>query len=877
MSTFVEWCGTTFFSFLESTCSPETLIEESASRGYAGMAVADRLSVSGLVGALVGTERVREKTNPQFFHTPGIRLHFDHADPLLVYPLHRGAYADLCEFLSTWSLEGHCQKEREKGLTPIPWNLFLNWFQHRSPDYIVIALSGRFFPFPQDTQNSRIKTQELKRPEPSFSVPPQIPGQTPFSLLELVDICGKGETSSLSLAYPLTLSPGIEDLWAWLEEHSQTLNIPLLATYLPLMISKQDLEVTDLVTAIRHRVKLSNLGYLRQPNADRRLHSPRERKRMRQLIETRLKSKLESGLLNNPFERGIALTQRPHFCLRELKYTYPREKIPPSQTPTTYLRHLVIEGLKKRFSEEIPQDTLRQVEHELALIQRLQYEDYFLTIFDVLEYARSQNILFQGRGSAANSVVCYGLGITAIDPVRMGLLFERFISLERKEPPDIDVDFEHERREEVIQEVYSRYGRERAAMVSNYIRFRDRMAVRETGKALGFSEEELNQLRVQMGREGLVRLDSQKQKLIHLSKQVLGFPRHLSIHTGGFVLSHEKLSQQTILEPARMPGRTVVPWDKEDVEELGWMKVDLLSLGILTAIRKTLQIINPDLKSPIEALRKIPAECPQVYKSLQRADTVGVFQIESRAQMNMLPRLAPKKFYDLVVEIAIVRPGPLQGGMVHPYLRRKQGLDPVTYDHPSLKPILEKTLGVPIFQEQVMKIAVEVAGFTPGEADLLRKVMSSAWRSKSRMFEIRDRLFQGMAAKNISPLLAERLYQQIEGFGEYGFPESHSASFAILCYASSWLKVHHPAAFLCGLLNSQPMGFYSARALIADAERHNVEVLPVDITKSNWEAKLEHNSVRLGFQSLLGLSHKEAIQILNARSSSQSPYDSSSH
>jgi DNA polymerase-3 subunit alpha/error-prone DNA polymerase len=486
------------------------------------------------------------------------------------------------------------------------------------------------------------------------------------------------------------------------------------------------------------------------------------------------------------------------------------------------------------------------------------------------------------------------LGITAVDPVNMDLLFERFMSLERHEPPDIDVDFEHERREEVIQEVYRRYGRSKSAMVATVICFRTRMAVRETAKALGISNDAIGSVIEFMGREGMPRLTESDRtgalkeclkehgigpqtwtRLLALAPRMRGLPRHLSIHTGGFVLSSERLDEMCILEPARMQDRSVIPWDKDDVDALHWMKVDLLSLGILTAIRKSFEYCaQARPEAPFgqnfhtNTLAALPKECPQVYAALQRADTVGVFQVESRAQMSMLPRLAPRNFYDLVIEIAIVRPGPLQGGMVHPYLSRRQNPKLVAYDHEKLKPILEKTLGVPIFQEQVMKIAVAVGGFLPGEADQLRKVMSGAWRARSHMSVLKQRLFDGMAKHGLSGEFAERIYKQIEGFGEYGFPESHSASFSILAYASAWLKVHRPSEFLCAMLNSQPMGFYSPPLLIADAERHGVVVLPIDILSSRWDCTVEPNPfdskkpfVRLGFRLMKGFFQHEASLI----------------
>lgn len=880
----IEWLTTSHFSFTEGASSPIALFEHAVHLGYKGLGLADRMSQSGLVRALDGATRARELL-PDFFFAPGIRLHFDVADPLFVYPLHRKAHGDLCRFLSSWALAG--LPEREKGLTPLRWRNFLKFLQERKPhiarDYVLIAVSGRFFPWVEaetPAQKSRVRTQDAQAPEPSFSAPPNHPGHTPFWLLELRDVCGGGDASALSLAYPTLFIPGAEQLLDWTEEHSRKLEIPLLATRVPLFAHPNDQELCELVTAIRHSKPLAELGYLRQANRERCLADALRRNFERRLVRERFGRLPQTP--NDPFQRSLDLAERHHFSLHELRYRYPRERISATEEPAAYFRRLVWEGAARRYPDGCPPEVRSQIEHELTLIANLEYEDYFLTIYDVLEYARTRKILFQGRGSAANSAVCFCLGITAIDPVQMGLLFERFLSMERKEPPDIDVDFEHERREEVLQEIYRRYGREHAAMVSTYICFRGRMAVRETGKAIGLTPAQLEALGVYMGRESLSRISeltpeltkylqdagitvAQWRQLLRLAEKLKGAPRHLSIHTGGFVLSSEVLSEQCVLEPARKEERSVIPWDKDDVDYLKWMKVDFLSLGMLTAIRKTFDGIRQTQNRTVE-LATVPHDCPDVYASFRRADTVGVFQIESRAQMNMLPRLAPRNFYDVVVEVAIVRPGPLQGGMVHPYIRRRQGLEPVTYAHPDLEPILKKTLGVSIFQEQVMKMASAIAGFTPGEADLLRKAMSGAWRSKSQMHTLQEKLQRGMRAKGVNEDMIGRIYKQIEGFGEYGFPESHAASFALLTYVSGWLKVHHPAEFLCALLNSQPMGFYAPRALVGDAERHGVRVLPIDLLYSRWDSTLEKLptgafGVRLGMHLISAFSKGEAERI----------------
>jgi DNA-directed DNA polymerase III PolC len=879
---FIEWLGSSHYSFAEGASSPEQLILGAAERGYSGIGLADRQGLYGVVQALQATQ---ELPQANFFFAPGIRLHFDTCDPLFIYPLHKGAYSKLCSFLSNWALEGMqlSGKTREKGLTPLPWKNFRNFlggFKNIAQDFAIFYVSGRYYPWVhQDPNPTRIHTGDKTPPTPSFARPPTAPGQAPFSLLELREICGKSHNSALSLVWPLLRSPGTADYKKWLYEISKNLDLPLVASSLPLFARAEDQDLSDLLSSIRHTTPLKDLGYLRQANSERRLLFPQE-------LEFFQKHECVD-LPHCPFQRSVEIKERQNFSLLELHYKYPKESVPATHNPSSWLRDLCYKGARQRYPEGIPENVEKQIEHELELIHDLQHEDYFLTLYDVLQYAREQKILFQGRGSAANSVICYCLGITAIDPVRMNLLFERFISRERGEPPDIDVDFEHERREEVMQEVYRRYGRHRAAMVATVICFRDRMAFRETAKAFDLKTPQITRLISFMGRERLknlantheqtellkileeLKVSPQKwQKILELTLKLKHTPRHMGLHTGGFVLSAHNLSEECIIEPARMDNRSVIPWDKDDIDFLKWMKVDLLSLGMLTAIRKTFDLIGSRnaLKEKL-SLAKIPAECPEVFKALHKADTVGVFQIESRAQMNMLPRLVPKNFYDIVIEVAIVRPGPLQGGMVHPYLRRRQGLEPVVYDHPALEPILSKTLGVPIFQEQVMKMAVAVGGFSAGEADQLRKVMSGAWRNKSKMNVLQEKLMNGMRSSGLSEDLVARIYKQIDGFGEYGFPESHSASFSILSYVSAWLKVHHPAEFVTALLNSQPMGFYSAHSLIADAQRHGIKFLAHDISMSGWEHRLEFDSshktpcVRLGFCLISSFKKQEAQKI----------------
>ncbi len=698
------------------------------------------------------------------------------------------------------------------------------------------------------------------------------------------------------------------------------LGAPAVATSDPRMHDASRRIVADVLTCIRRKTTLQLAGRALAANAERRL-----------LPESEFCARYadEPGAIH----AARAVAERCTFSLSELRYGYPREVVPDGHTPMSWLRVLTEQGLAERYPDGLPPSVRATVDHELAVVEQLDFPSYFLTVQDVVAFARSQGILCQGRGSAANSAVCYALGVTAVDPSRASLLFERFISKERGEPPDIDIDFEHERREEVLQYVYARYGRDRAAMVNEFICYRQRSAVREVGKAFGLSLDQVDRLAKSLDRwsagldaprpedvttgrlqekwsqphEGgrvpafapppeteevveLVReagLDPSSPEVLatlHVSAEMAGFPRHVSIHVGGFVIAAGSLGELVPIEPATMEGRTVLQWDKYDVEALDFVKVDLLGLGMLTAIRKAFDLVE-DAGGPRLELATVPQDDPAVYDMFCRADTVGVFQIESRAQMSMLPRLRPRTFYDLVVEVAIVRPGPIQGGMVHPYLRRRNGDEPVTYAHPALVPILERTLGVPLFQEQVMAMAVAVGGFTAGEADRLRRAMG-AWRKRGNLTEMGRKLVAGMIERGIAKAYAEAVFAQILGFGEYGFPESHAASFALLVYVSGWLKHHHPAAFAAALINSQPMGFYSPRAIVADVQLHGVEVRPVGIVRSSWDCTLEHDdlltsagrasrplaaegdngpAIRLGLRMLRGFGEEHAAAIVDAR------------
>jgi error-prone DNA polymerase len=645
----------------------------------------------------------------------------------------------------------------------------------------------------------------------------------------------------------------------------------ICATNRVLFARRKDKPVFDVLHCIREGVTLDEAGRALLPNAEAHL-KPHD-------VMTRLFAARPAWIAR---ARDVADACR--FSMRELKYQFPcalEAPAFPGETADEALRRRTFDGAQKRWPSGIEPQVAAQIERELSLIAKLEVAPYFLSVQAIVEIARGRDILCQGRGSAANSAVCYCLGVTAVDPSRSNLLFERFLSAERHEPPDIDVDFEHERREEVIQAIYEKYGRERAAMVSEVVSYRGKSALREVGKVFGLSLEQVERLGAlvawwdkldqippeRVAACGFDPDDTRVRQVLAMAHAIQGYPRHLSIHVGGFVLSAEPLANIAPVEPATMPKRTVIPWDKDDLDTLGFFKVDVLSLGMLTAIRKALAMVDTSGTSAIEKLARIPAEDPNVYDALCRADTVGVFQIESRAQMSMLPRLRPRSFYDLVIEVAIVRPGPIQGGMVHPYLRRRNGEEPIDLPHPMLAPILGRTLGVPLFQEQVMQLAIVGAGYTGGAADELRRDMA-AWRRSGKLARHRARLMEGFEKNGIDRDFGERLYQSIKGFGEYGFPESHAASFALLVYASSWLKVHHPAAFAASLINSQPMGFYAPGTIVKDAERHGVEVLPARVEASDWDCTLEGKSLpalRLGLRLLRGLGEDAGRRIESAR------------
>ncbi|WP_261546517.1 error-prone DNA polymerase [Burkholderia multivorans] len=632
----------------------------------------------------------------------------------------------------------------------------------------------------------------------------------------------------------------------------------------------------DVMTAIRLGMPVSECGYALAPNAEQHLRSL---------------ARIAKLFSADEIAQTCAILDACYFSLKELEYEYPLELVPRGHTPTSYLRQETWAGAARRYWNGVPEKVAKQIRHELALIAKLNYEPFFLTVYDIVKFARSQNILCQGRGSAANSVVCYCLGITEVNPEQSTMLFERFISVERGERPDIDVDFEHQRREEVIQHIYKKYGKDRAALAAAVSTYRPRGVLREVGKALGVDPMLVDRVakghrwfdgsRDLLQQFEMVGLDPATPLIrtwAELAARLLNFPRHLSQHSGGFVISRGKLTRLVPVENAAMDGRRVIQWDKDDLEALGLMKVDVLALGMLSALHRAFDMRTawrgPAADGKPFTLKHIPQEDKATYDMICRADTVGVFQIESRAQMSMLPRLQPRTYYDLVIEVAIVRPGPIQGGAVHPYLRRRQGLEKISYPKDDLKPALERTMGVPIFQEQVMQIAMIAAGFTAGEADGLRRAMA-AWKRKGNLEKYHAKIVDGMRERGYPPEFAEQIFEQIKGFGDYGFPESHAASFAKLAYASSWLKCHEPAIFLAALLNSQPMGFYPPSQLVQDAKRHRVQVLPIDVTQSNWEASLEalpnqppphgQPAVRLGMSLVRGLGEAAARRIEAAR------------
>jgi len=800
------------FTFLRGASHPDELVARAARLGYTALAVTDECSLAGVVRAHVAAKEHRLKL------IVGAEFRLADGPTIVLLASDRDAYGNLSELITT------ARRRSEKGSYSLQW------------DDLSAGLDGCL----------------------ALLTPAQPP-----SLGHALRIAEYFPRRAW-LAAELLCGPDDRKLLCELQELSRASGLPLVAAGDVHMHVRSRRALQDTLTAIRCGTTVASARQALYPNAERHL---RLRVRLAQLYPPEL------------LAETVQIAERCNFSLDSLRYEYPDELVPAGHTPASYLRELSEAGLRTRFAQGVPEHVRNLVERELALIAELGYEPYFLTVCDIVTFARSRGILCQGRGSAANSAVCYALGITAVDPARMNMLFERFISKERNEPPDIDVDFEHQRREEVIQYLYRKYGRDRAALTATVITYRPRSALRDVGKALGLDLQQVDRISQSLawwdgGKVLAQRLTEagfdpgshRIANLLALATTLLGFPRHLSQHTGGIVIARGKLSRLVPNENAAMPERSVIEWDKGDLDALGLLKVDVLALGMLSAIRRAFDLISQQRGTPF-GMADVPPEDPRVYEMIQRADTVGVFQIESRAQMSMLPRLKPASFYDLVIEVAIVRPGPIQGGMVHPYLRRRQGLEPVTYPSEAVRNVLSRTLGVPIFQEQVMQLAVVAAGFTPGESDHLRRSMA-AWRRKGGLEHFEQRLTSGMLARGYRQEFAAQIYQQILGFGEYGFPESHSASFALLVYVSAWIKCHEPAAFLAALLNSQPMGFYAPAQLLQDARRHGVTVLPVDVTSSAWDCTLERTqAVRLGLRMVGGLAEDSAQRLVAARES----------
>ncbi|MFP4484520.1 MAG: error-prone DNA polymerase [Spirochaetaceae bacterium] len=778
------WCKSNY-SFTEGASHPEELVTRAAALGLPAIAVTDR---DGLYAA-VATHLSGLEHGVKVIH--GAQITVDDGSFVLLLVIDHTGYIHLCQLITRGRLR------HPKGFSSVSWEEIREF----SPGLIAVLVdNGRYLP--------------TKAPIPELKA--AFPGRL---------------YAGLSRHYVHREVPREDDMRSLAEIHG----LPLVAAPEVLYHHSSRKPLQDVLTCIRNNTTLEKAGTLLTPNDRFALPDPADFRRR---------------FADDPTltERTLEIAEQCTFSLSEIEYRYPSESLPTGYTSAEWLRHLTFEGARKRYSSGIPANVRRRLERELDIIDYLDYCGYFLTMWEIVEYCREKEILCQGRGSAANSTVCYCLGITAIDPVRMDLLFERFLSKERAEPPDIDLDIEHNRREEVIQHMYRKYGRSHAAMVANIIRYRRKSAIREVGRVLGFPETTLDRcsrltsrssadVGEILGEGGLDPDNPRVAVFIDRVNEILEFPRHLSIHPGGFLLGSDPVSHLVPVENATMPDRTVVQWDKYDIEHMNLFKVDLLGLGALTHLDIAFRLLQKHYGVTL-GMATIPAHDPAVFQMISRADTVGVFQIESRAQMAMLPRLRPRRFYDLVIEVSIVRPGPITGGMVHPYLARRNGEEPIIYPHESLRPVLEKTLGVPLFQEQVMKLAVTAADYTPGEADQLRRDMA-AWRKSGRIEQHREKLISRMVAKGIAGEFAERVYDQIRGFGDYGFPESHAASFALIAWSTAWVKYHYPDVFACALLNAWPMGFYAPSTIVEDAKRHGVEIRPVDVCYSEWECTLE--------------------------------------
>ena len=818
MTGYAELQVTSNYSFLRGASHVEELMAQAKLLGLPAIAITDRNTLAGIARAHQRAEEVGIRL------VVGCRLDLDDSLPVLVYPTDRAAYGRLCRLLSIG------KGRAGKGACDLRWRDLAEY-----GDGLLAVLLPQAPDAALADSLARLHTDFPKRGY---------------------------------LALTLRRRPGDAARLRLLADMAQAARVPTVATGDVLYHAPERRILQDVVTCIREGCTIDQAGFRRERSFDRCLKPPKEMARL---------------FARHPeaIARTLDIVERCSFSLAHLRYQYPEEVSDPSLTPQETLEMLVRESAPQRYPDGLPEAVERQLLHELRLIAELEYAPYFLTVESIVRYARSKGILCQGRGSAANSAVCYALGITSIDPVRSGLLFERFVSAERKEPPDIDVDFEHERREEVIQWIFQRYGRDRAAICATVIRYRARGAVREVGKALGLTEDVTSALASQLwewSEDGVteeraeeLNLNLQDRRLrltLELARELIGFPRHLSQHPGGFVLTRDRLDELVPIEPAAMQDRQVIEWDKDDIDILRWMKVDVLGLGMLGCMRRAFDLLAAHRGERLD-LASVPPEDPDTYAMIRKADTVGVFQIESRAQMAMLPRLKPRTFYDLVIEVAIIRPGPIQGDMVHPYLRRREGKEKPVFPTPELERVLGKTLGVPLFQEQAMQVAIVCAGFTPSEADQLRRSMAT-FKVTGGIRHFKDKLIAGMVERHYTREFAEQTVSQIEGFGSYGFPESHAASFALIAYASSWMKCRHPDVFCCALLNAQPMGFYAPAQIVRDAIAHGVEVRPVCINQSRWECTLEATggrllAVRLGMRMVKGLANTHAAELVAAR------------
>jgi error-prone DNA polymerase len=838
------------FSFLRGASHPEELVEQALALEYAGLALTDECSFAGSARAHLALRELAETDAAarDFKLIHGTEIQLADGPKLVLLATNRAAYGNLSELITL------ARRAATKGSYRLT-RKDLKAHSHLLADSLALLIPK----LGSDPIYSASEADTKKMgSDPNFL--------DARWLAELLP-------QRVWIACELLRGPDDAAQLARLQAVSESAGVPLVAAGDVHMHWRGRKKLADTVAAVRLKTPLALCGKRLAPNAERYL---RPLYRLARIYPPEL------------LAQALAIAERCTFSLDELRYEYPEEIVPPGETPATYLRRATYEGAAIRYPAErypagMPDKVRGIVEHELRLIEELRYEPYFLTVYDIVKFARSRAILCQGRGSAANSAVCYCLGITEVDPERMNVLFERFISKERNEPPDIDVDFEHQRREEVMQYIYEKYGRHRAALTAALHTYRPRGALRDVGKALGLSLDQVDKLAKSMAWWDGRKIRDERLRdagfdpdhpviaqVVELAQELIGFPRHLSQHSGGFVIARDRLDRLVPIENAAMKDRTVIQWDKDDLDALGLLKIDVLALGMLSCVRRAFDHMQAFYGRPMR-MQDIPPEDPRVYDMLCKGGSLGVFQVESRAQMNMLPRLAPRCFYDLVIETAIVRPGPIQGGMVHPYLKRRQKLEPVTFPSEAVRSVLERTLGVSIFQEQVMQLAVVAAGFTPGEADKLRRAMA-AWKRKGGIGPFRQKLIAGMLARGYTAEYAEQIYRQIEGFGEYGFPESHAASFALLVYVSSWLKRHEPAAFCAALLDSQPLGFYAPAQIVRDALNHGVEVRAIDVTVSHWHCTLEPSTadparpaVRLGLELVQGFNEAAGERIAAAR------------